>query len=42
MMQVLDPVGAPWRINCCGKRSGVERTVVDVVGRAGEGFVRMW
>lgn len=41
MMQVLDPVGAPWRIDCCGKRSGAGREVVDVVGRAGEGFVKL-
>ena len=41
MMQVLDPVGAPWGIDCCGKRPGAGREVVDVVGRAGEAIVRI-
>ena len=41
MMPVFDPVGAPRRIDCCGTRFGARKKVVDMVGRAGEGFVRV-
>ena len=41
MMPVFDPVGAPRRIDCCGTRFGARKKVVDMVGRAGEGLVRV-
>jgi hypothetical protein len=39
MMPVFDPVGAPWRIDCCGTRFGARKKVVDMVGSAGEGSI---
>jgi hypothetical protein len=41
MILVFDPVGAPWRIDCCGTRFGARKKVVDMVGGAGEEFVRI-
>ena len=38
--EVFDSVGAHWRIGCCGTRFGARKKAVDMVGRAGEGFVR--